>query len=852
MSFKEKQLGDFALEKKLGQGGMGEVYKARQVSLDRIVAVKILPKSLAAQENFIERFQREAKAAANLIHPNVIQIYSIGVEAGTPYFAMEYVEGEDLQQRMKRLGKLSYEECVEIVAGVANALACAFEKGIVHRDIKPSNIMIDKNAVVKVMDFGLAKATQDGGMNLTQSGLIMGTPNYISPEQGKGETIDSRSDIYSLGVVFYEMLTGLLPFRAETPAALIYKHAFEAPDPPTRLTADVPPFLEEICLRMLAKEPRERYPNPKALLADFNEFRRNPEYYLKGGQRRTPAIQGSGVHEQNTLIGAASAMGAPTPPAGSGGASGSGVYVGSTSGFKRAETVADHSASGATLIEAARVKSGGLSKLVLGVGVVVALGAGGFLLWGRGGGLVGGKVIFPLSKLEGRVPKGVQGFIQVGFENKSYLTYRDMQVDPKEYTLVFTKTGYKPLTLTLGVTAAGVEPPIESIKFNFEPTEEIERQYKSASRLFDNKQFKESLAQLDTLLQTAPDYPGAQDLFDKTQKLLKDFQNTAKRGQQFARERRWQQAMETLRQLPESSEEWNTAQTTIQNAELAIASLKTQTDNFERQMAEGQFDAARGTLYQIQHLVPEDDPSIAASDTKIREAEDAFAAGTREMKNGQFAKALEYFEKLLKVCPRHEQGGRLAAEAREKVDTMLGAEQKLTKALEAGEKAFREGDYARAAAEASRALLDAPGNNVAQELLSRAQGKIVEQDIAASFKALDGYFTDRKIFNLLERVDSSDPKAYQTLQADLQAFFASPIVVKSAEHGDFKVTKNAEDRASVEATWTLLLAFPDVAAASPPVHVETNVKVKQLVKMRKAGSGWIFVSFEQVGEKNVQ
>ncbi|HVY62406.1 MAG TPA: serine/threonine-protein kinase, partial [Planctomycetota bacterium] len=283
MSLVGRQLGDFLLDKKLGAGGMGEVYRAKQISLDRIVAVKVLPKSLATQEGFDERFKREARAAANLIHPNVIQVYHIGIdpELGTPYFAMEYVEGEDLQQRIKRLGSIPYEMSVEIMAGVAAALSMAFERGIIHRDIKPSNIMIDKNEIVKVMDFGLAKATQDAqASNLTQSGLIMGTPNYISPEAGRGDPVDSRSDIYSLGVAFYELLTGKLPFTAATPAAIIYKHVYEQPTPPRQLNAECPPFLEEICLRMIAKEPKDRYPNPKALLADLNEFKRNAEYYL--------------------------------------------------------------------------------------------------------------------------------------------------------------------------------------------------------------------------------------------------------------------------------------------------------------------------------------------------------------------------------------------------------------------------------------------------------------------------------------------------------------------------------------------------------------------------------------------
>ena len=279
-------LGDFELVRKIGQGGMGEVWLATQVSLDRPVAVKVLPRALASQENFIERFQREAKAAASLVHPNVIQIYAYGIHEGTPYFAMEYVEGEDLQQRMRAVQQLDVREIVEVMIGVGAALRAAHEKGLIHRDIKPSNVMIDKNGVVKVMDFGLAKATSSGSKNLTHAGLIMGTPNYLSPEQGRGDPLDGRSDLYSLGVVMYELLTGALPFRADTPAGLIFKHVYEPPPSPKEVRPDIPPFLVEVTLKLLEKDPDDRYKGAAEFLADLTEFLDNWDHYTDGGERR--------------------------------------------------------------------------------------------------------------------------------------------------------------------------------------------------------------------------------------------------------------------------------------------------------------------------------------------------------------------------------------------------------------------------------------------------------------------------------------------------------------------------------------------------------------------------------------
>jgi serine/threonine protein kinase/DNA-binding beta-propeller fold protein YncE len=263
------QLGEYVIEGKLGAGGMGQVYKARQPSLDRMIALKVLPRSVASNRESVERFYREARSAARLVHPNIVQVYTVGEEKGVPYFAMEYVIGEDLERRMKREDVLSVKEVLGVVASVAMALACAEESGIVHRDVKPGNIMIDSHGVVKVMDFGLAKAVKLIDAEITQAGFIVGTPTYMSPEQAEGGAVDHRSDIYSLGVVFYELLCGRPPFVSRDPATLIYQHVHKPPEPPRSFREGIPEEVEEVCLKCLAKKQAERCQSATELLADL-------------------------------------------------------------------------------------------------------------------------------------------------------------------------------------------------------------------------------------------------------------------------------------------------------------------------------------------------------------------------------------------------------------------------------------------------------------------------------------------------------------------------------------------------------------------------------------------------------
>ncbi len=266
-------LGRYQIIEHLGHGGMAEVYKAYQPNLDRYVAVKVLHPFLATEENFLTRFEREAKAVAALRHPNIIQVYDFEYDAERRcyYMVMEFIDGPSLKVRLQELEargeRMPLEEAVRIVVAVGEALDYAHRRGMVHRDVKPANIMFTSDNQVILTDFGIAKIVNVTG--LTASGAMVGTPAYISPEQGMGEAGDERSDIYSLGVVFYQLLTGKLPFDADTPMGIVLKHINEPLPSPRSLRPDLPPGLEQVLLRALAKDPDRRYQTAAHFVADL-------------------------------------------------------------------------------------------------------------------------------------------------------------------------------------------------------------------------------------------------------------------------------------------------------------------------------------------------------------------------------------------------------------------------------------------------------------------------------------------------------------------------------------------------------------------------------------------------------
>src|SRR5205814_298087 len=248
--------GRYKIVRKLGAGGMADVYLAEDQELGRLVAIKILNDRHAADDQFIERFRREAKNAAGLSHPNIVSIYDRGEAEGTYYIAMEFLDGRSLKELIVGRGPAPVNVSVEYVRQILSALRFAHRHGIVHRDIKPHNVLVDREGRVKVTDFGIARA---GTSQMTEAGSIVGTAQYLSPEQARGGEVDQRSDLYSLGVVLYELLTGQTPFDGDTPVEIAMKHLSNVPQQPSALRKDIPHELDMVVMRALAKDPEDRY-----------------------------------------------------------------------------------------------------------------------------------------------------------------------------------------------------------------------------------------------------------------------------------------------------------------------------------------------------------------------------------------------------------------------------------------------------------------------------------------------------------------------------------------------------------------------------------------------------------------
>ena len=297
-----RQVGDYQLLRRLGRGAMAEVYLAEQKSLNRQVAVKVLKKELATDDTYVQRFQREARAVAALVHANIVQIHEVGCIDGVYFIAQEYVEGLNLKQWLSRHGPLDLRLGLIIMRQVAAALAKAADQGIIHRDIKPENIMLTSSGEVKVADFGLARMSRVGdSTDLTQVGITLGTPLYMSPEQVEGKSLDPRSDIYSFGVTCYHVLSGSPPFAGETALNVALQHLKKRAEPLENLRPDLPPALARVVHKMLAKKPADRYQSARELLKELHRLQ--VEHLEDDWPEDLPGLETAGVEFGDTSLG---------------------------------------------------------------------------------------------------------------------------------------------------------------------------------------------------------------------------------------------------------------------------------------------------------------------------------------------------------------------------------------------------------------------------------------------------------------------------------------------------------------------------------------------------------------------
>ncbi|MCE5324788.1 MAG: serine/threonine protein kinase [Planctomycetaceae bacterium] len=267
---RHQQIPGYQLLDKLGSGAMATVFRAKQLSLDRMVAVKVLPRKLSENAEYVERFYREGKAAAKLNHPNIVQAFDVGENAGFHYFVMEYVEGHTLWDELASGKVFSEAEALKVIIQIARALEHAHKQGLIHRDVKPKNIMVTPDGTCKLADMGLARQAADEKIAVEEAGRAFGTPYYISPEQIRGETnIDFRADIYSLGATLYHLLTGQVPFEAATPLAVMQKHLKEDLIPPDHINAGLSAGIGEVVEVMMAKDRKRRYASTTDLLLDL-------------------------------------------------------------------------------------------------------------------------------------------------------------------------------------------------------------------------------------------------------------------------------------------------------------------------------------------------------------------------------------------------------------------------------------------------------------------------------------------------------------------------------------------------------------------------------------------------------
>ncbi|MFN7210431.1 MAG: protein kinase domain-containing protein, partial [Aggregatilineales bacterium] len=360
-----KTLGQYKLEMPLGKGGMASVYRAYQASVDRYVAIKVMTPEIANDPSFVERFQREARIIAKLEHPHILPIIDFGESGGIYYIVMRYMDGGSLDDRMRQR-RLAPQEIAHYLDQMASALDYAHQAGVIHRDLKPNNVLLDRANNCYLTDFGIARI-EGAERKLTATGSVMGTPAYMSPEQAMGRTVDGRSDIYTLGVMLYEMVTGKLPFTADTTAALIFQHVYELPPSARQIDPSLPEGIDALFNRALAKQPDLRHQTAEALARDLAElfgFRSTPPKPMPavGASADDKTVIGEAVMPPTTVL--------PQPDS-----------VKPRAAEGRGGTVAVESPLASGVATRLETPKRGIPVALLAILIVVLVGLGGALLW---------------------------------------------------------------------------------------------------------------------------------------------------------------------------------------------------------------------------------------------------------------------------------------------------------------------------------------------------------------------------------------------------------------------------------------------------------------------------------------
>ncbi len=868
----EVRLGEFIIVKKVGEGGMGTVFLARQESLDRMVAIKVLPKSFAENPEFVERFRREARAAASLVHPNVVQVYSVGEEKGVPFFAMEFVDGSSLDEMVKSGKRFEVRESVQLSVQVARALEAAFEKGLVHRDIKPANVMLDHKNTVKVTDFGLAKPSS-GSLDITQPGLVVGTPTYMSPEQGAGEDVGCTSDIYSLGVVLYEMLTGRVPFHGDNVGTIIYKHLHEAPEPLCALNPKISKQLEAIVLKCLGKHPEDRYQNPGELVGALSAF-------LKGESQTDPTIM---LNAAGAAPGAADlTMRVPTPAPG-----------GSLPADKRG-VPGSYGPTPATTLQPvpASKGSGALTGFLVAMLLMVA-GGGGYYYWfhvreggarppangsgspdanenGNGAANGEGRLALDLAPLKKLLPAGSrvevrtpEGPIAVSIENP-----RELFLPAGTYVLEFSRPGYRSRSWEIELSSGGVNPELDDDLISPEPTAELLDPYERAEKLLGGKQVRFSEAQeaLQALRKAAaidPNFRKVAELQERAGRLMaaaeRRWQTDFTRAKGLAGQKKWREARAAfeglLKDIPPGKPLYNSVQMQVTTVTDSLMKVLQYREQVRTGIKNGDYDKARTAHKQLVLIsvasaeLRDFAATIEKGGTLLKKANADYAAGN-------FAEAGKGFGEVLKISQECTAAGTLKA----RCEKLLKTTNEIERAVAAAEGQLDAGSYKDCLTALDRLAGKKLGDFAKKvaELRERAQQGLETESIDAQLASFDRAFTGLDLDVLRKKVFDFRP-AHESFRRDFEAqakeLAASGIEVSAWGHKltGVKIERSAKGEpttARAQASCSFKLSIPGIgktiSGSMPMAFVFNHVGGKWLLaaaapagkpKVTAAGAG---------------